>query len=31
LFDKDAKIYSYSDNEVKEYTVEELCPYPFEL
>ncbi len=31
LFDKDAKIYSYSETEVKEYTVEELCPYPFEI
>lgn len=29
LFDKDAKIICYSDNGVKEYTVEELCPYPF--
>ena len=29
LFDKESKIYSYSDNEIKEYTVNELCPYPF--
>ena len=30
LFDKDSKVYCYSTKgEVKEYTVEELCPYPF--
>ena len=30
LFDKDSKVYCYSTNrECKEYTVEELCPYPF--
>ncbi len=31
LFDRDAKIYCYSETEVKEYTVEELCPNPFEI
>jgi cytidine deaminase len=31
LFDRDVKIYCYSDTEVKEYTVEELCPNPFEI
>ena len=31
FFDRDSKIYCYSTKgEVKEYTVEELCPYPFE-
>ena len=31
LFDKDAPLYFYANTgEVKEYTVEELCPYPFE-
>ena len=30
LFDKDTPLYFYSNNgEVKKYTVEELCPYPF--
>lgn len=30
LFESDAKVYCYSTNgEVKIYTVEELCPYPF--
>ena len=30
FFDKTAKLYFYSNNgEVKIYTVEELCPYPF--
>ena len=30
LFDKDATVRCYSTNgEYKEYTVEELCPYPF--
>lgn len=30
LFDLDSKVYCYDINgNVKEYTVEELCPYPF--
>ena len=30
LFDKDSIVYCYSTKgDVKEYTVEELCPYPF--
>ena len=30
LFDKGARIYCYSTKgDVKEYTVEEICPYPF--
>lgn len=30
LFDKDANLYFYSSNgDMKKYTVEELCPYPF--
>ena len=30
LFDKDANLYFYSNTgECKKYTVEELCPYPF--
>ena len=29
FFDKEAKIYAYSRNEVKEFTVAEICPYPF--
>ena len=30
LFDLDSKVYCYDmDGNVKEYTVEELCPYPF--
>ena len=31
LFDKDVPLYFYSNTgEVKKYTVEELCPYPFD-
>lgn len=31
FFDKDAIIYCYSKNgEMKKFTVEELCPYPFD-
>ena len=31
LFDKDVPLYFYSNNgDVKKYTVEELCPYPFD-
>ena len=31
LFDKDALLYFYSNTgEYKKYTVEELCPYPFD-
>ena len=29
FFNKDTMIYVYSRNEVKMYTVEEICPYPF--
>ena len=30
LFDKDTPLYFYANNgEVKKYTVDELCPYPF--
>ena len=30
FFEKDAPLYFYSNNgEVKKYTVEQLCPYPF--
>ena len=30
LFDLDSKVYCYdTDGNMKEYTVEELCPYPF--
>ena len=29
LLDNDCKIYLYSLNEMKVYTVQELCPYPF--
>lgn len=29
FFNKDTMIYVYSRNEVKMYTVDELCPYPF--
>lgn len=30
LFDLDSKVYCYDiDGNMKEYTVEELCPYPF--
>ena len=29
FFDKKCKVILYSNNEEKEYTVEELCPYPF--
>jgi cytidine deaminase len=31
LFDKDVPLYFYSSNgDIKKYTVEELCPYPFD-
>lgn len=31
LFDKDVPLYFYSNNgDFKKYTVEELCPYPFD-
>ena len=30
MFDLDSKVYCYdTDGNMKEYTVEELCPYPF--
>lgn len=29
FFESDAKIYVYSKNEMREYTVKELCPEPF--
>ena len=30
FFSKDAKVYLYSHNDMKEYMVKELCPYPFD-
>ena len=29
FFDKECKVFAYSRNDVKCFTVEELCPYPF--
>ena len=29
FFDKDAKVLAYSRNSMKEFTVNEICPYPF--
>lgn len=29
FFDINAKIYAYSKNEIKEFLVSEICPYPF--
>ena len=29
FFDKNAKVYAYSRNDMKEFTVNEICPYPF--
>ena len=29
LFDKEAKVFAYSKNAMKEFTVSEICPYPF--
>ena len=29
LFDKECKVYAYSRNDVKEFIVSEICPYPF--
>ena len=31
MFEPDAKVYCYSDTEIKEYTVAELCPFPFDM
>jgi len=30
FFNKDMKVYMYSNNDMMEKTVEELCPYPFD-
>ena len=29
FFDKEAKVYVYSRNTMDEYTIQEICPYPF--